>query len=558
MPPTSPFDSSDLKKSIDPKRPRKLSHWRWVFPLILQRSSSGTHLVVLWKRVLPAIGIWAVTFWLLGATALFLNIKYRRGFEAVRYTDMLFLPIRWDEYQVARGDFYIETAKQNLKDGKYREAFSGLRAGIAKSPANREGRLLLAQFFMLWKRPDLAQQLLVDGLEKSQPDREYLQTLFTFLIQQQQDAKTLSITDALLRQMDKDDERRPLVAMAKATAAFYRGNYDLAEDTLNEHNLSSMRDARILFARIDWERGQHDQALQKLRDLMEQAPADQDVYAQLISYLREDGRDSEIQQISLLRQIAYPDQPRPRIDYLYILDKQKDEERIQTLVEEIFRDFPQSSDAMLALADFAANTGRPKLARRIYDYAKANDLNWEGPALMTVEAHVVAKQFSAAIETSRQMLADNPEWGKRFASVFNGLQAIANYGLGDTQAAQIFLNNFLNQANVRADNLVAVSNRLMAVGAKEQARQVLAQATEADPLNQPALVGLIKLDLDLRNPEALAENVAKLLDMRKPPQQVLRDAYFQLSSDRYLFASGRGQLLATLREALTPRSAASS
>lgn len=410
--------------------------------------------------------------------------------------------------------------------------------------------MLLAQFFILWKRPDLAQQLLLDGLEKLEPDTEYLQTLFTFLIQQQEDAKILALSDSLLGQIEKDDPRRPLVAMAKATAAFYRGNYDLAEDTINENGLSSMRDARILFARIDWERGQRDLALQKLRDLSEQAPADQDVYAQLISYLREDGRDSEIQQTSLLRQIAFPDQPRPRIDYLYILDKQKDEERVQTLVEEIFRDFPKSSEAMLALADFAANTGRPKLARRVYDYTKANDLNWEGPALMTVEAHVVAKQFSAAIEASRQMLADNPEWGKRFASVFNGLQAIANFGLGDSKAAQIFLNNFLSQSNVRADNLVAVSNRLMAVGAKEQARQVLAQAVASDPLNQPALVGLIKLDLDLRNPEALAENVGKLLNMRKPPRQVLRDAYYQLSSDRYLFASGRGELLATLRRSL--------
>ncbi|MFH1496303.1 MAG: hypothetical protein ABII82_00620 [Verrucomicrobiota bacterium] len=557
MPP-SPFDSSDLKKIDDGKRSRKLSRWRWLFPLMLQRSSNGTHLVILWKRLLPAILLWALGLWIGGATALFLNIKYRRGFDAVRYTDMLFLPVRWDDYQTARGDFYIETAKQNLKDGKFREAFSGLRAGIAKSPGNREGRMLLAQFFMLWKRPDLAQELLVNGLEQVRPDREYLQTLFTFLIQQQQDAKTLTITEALLRQMDADDESRPLVAMAKATAAFYRGNYDLAEDTLAENNLSAMRDARILFARIDWERGLRDQALQKLRDLSEQAPDDQDIYAQLISYLREDGRDSEIQQISLLRQIAHPDQPRPRIDYLYILDKQKDEERTQNLIEEIFRDFPESSEAMLALADFAANTGRPKLARRIYDYTKANDLNWEGPALMTVEAHVVAKQFSAAIETSRQMLADNPEWGKRFASVFNGLQAIANYGLGDAQAAQIFLNNFLTQSNIRADNLVAVSNRLVAVGAKEQARQVLAQAIAADPLNQPALVGLIKLDLELRNPDALAENVAKLLDMRKPPRQVLRDAYYQLSSDRYLFASGRGQLLATLREALNPGATARS
>lgn len=558
MPPSPSSENIHFKKSeTQPKRTRKIGSWRWLFPFLLQRSNNGMHLVVLWRRLVVALAIWAFIGWIGGATALFLYVKYHRGFDSVRYTDMLFLPVRWDDYQIARGDFYIETAKQQLRDKSVREAFNSLRLGLSKSPGNREGRMLLVQFFMRSGRPDLAQELLIGGLEQLNPDREYLQTLFTFLIHRQQDATVLKLADALIEQMPADDERRPLVAMAKATAAFYRGNYDLAEDTLTTHGLNNVRDARILDARIDWERGQREAALQKLRMLTDQYPKDQDIYAQLISYLREDNRDSEIRQVSLLRQIAYPDQPRPRIDLVYILDKHKDNERIETNINEIFRDFPQSSEAMLALADFAANSGRPKLARRIYDYTKANELNWEGPALMTVEAHVVAKQFSEAIEASRQILAENPEWAKRFYSVFNGLQAIAHYGLGDSQSAQIFLNNFLTQTNIRADNLVAVSNRLLAVGAQTQARQVLAQAIVADPLNQAALVNLIKLDLQLQNPDTLAENVAKLLTMRKPPREVLRDAYFKLASDRYLFVAGRAELLGTLRTTLGESTSAS-
>lgn len=550
MPP-EPSSIPDLKISESaPKRTRIFSRWKWVFPLMIQHANGGTHVVILWRRLPATIGIWLLAGWLGGATSLYFYVKYQRGFDEVRYVDMLFLPVRWQSYQVARGDFYIETAKKQLKTESFREAFSNLKVGLSKSPSNREGRMLLAQFFMVWRRPDLAQELLVDGLAKIDPDREYLQTLFTFLLQQQQDVRTIKIADEWLAKLPTDDERRPLIAMAKATAAFYRGNYDLTEDTLRIFNLTSLRDARILDARIDWERGQHDLALDKLRVLADQFPKDQEVYVQLINYLREDNRDSEIRQTSLLRQIAFPDQPRPRIDYLYILDKQKDNDRVSENIEDIFRDFPKSSDAMLALADFAANTGRPGLAQRIYDYAKANKLNWEGPALMTVEAHVVAKQYAQAVETSRRMLADNPEWGKRFSSVFNGLQAIANFGLGDTQAAQIFLNNFLAQTNIRADNLVAVSNRLIAVGAKEQARQVLAQAVATDPLNQPALVNFIKLDLELRNPSSLAENVRRLMDMRKPPRQLLSDAYYKLASDRYLFDRGRDELLATLRDTL--------
>jgi tetratricopeptide (TPR) repeat protein len=226
---------------------------------------------------------------------------------------------------------------------------------------------------------------------------------------------------------------------------------------------------------------------------------------------------------------------------------------VQTGITELFRDFPDNGEVLLALADFAANTGRPALARRIYEYCKANNLPWEGPALMTVEAHVVAKEYNEALGACRQMIKDNPEWGKRFYSVFNGLQAIANYGLKDVEAAQLFLSNFLNQAGVRADNLVAVSNRLMTVGAKDQARQVLVQAVRSDPLNQTALVGLIKLDLELGQADSIATNLRTLLTMRKPPRDLLQVAYTKLASDRFLFAPGRAALLQDLRLTITSR-----
>jgi hypothetical protein len=174
---------------------------------------------------------------------------------------------------------------------------------------------------------------------------------------------------------------------------------------------------------------------------------------------------------------------------------------------------------------------------------------------MTVEAHVVARQYRESLEACRQMIKDNPEWGKRFYSVFNGLQAIANYGLKDTDGAQLFLTNFLNQAGVRAENLVAVSNRLIGVGAKDQARQVLAQAVRADPMNQTALAGLIRIDLDLGEADTLPVNLRTLLSMRKPPQELLQGAYDKLASDRYVFLPRRAVLLDELHRAILSRPA---
>jgi hypothetical protein len=96
-----------------------------------------------------------------------------------------------------------------------------------------------------------------------------------------------------------------------------------------------------------------------------------------------------------------------------------------------------------------------------------------------------------------------------------------------------------------------VSNRLASVGAKKQARQVLAQAVENDPLNQAALVNLVKLDLELNLADPLAGNIRKLLTMRKPPREVLDDAYRKLGSDLFLFSPDRVTLLDDLKKALS-------
>ncbi|MFA6959318.1 MAG: hypothetical protein WC205_01040 [Opitutaceae bacterium] len=463
---------------------------------------------------------------------------------------MLLLPSRWDEYQIARGEFLIKNAQDDLKQQKYREAFYGLRLGLIKAPANKEGRLLLAQFYGLWKRPDLARQTLLEGFQHQKNDNDYLKTLFSFLLQQQDDKQVLAYYKELLGNNTAINTRNQLVALAAASSCYFRGNYDEAENILHRYQLESSRDGRLLVARINWDRGTKDQAIDRLRELASELPNDEEIYTQIVTYLREAGRDNEARRESFIRSLSNPRNARARIDQLYAYQKEGDTASVQSNVEEIYNDFAKDSNALLALADFAANSGNPTLARRIYDHTKTLNLNWEGAALMTVEANIVAKKYQPALEMVRELLKENPEWAKRYYSVFNGLQAIAQYGLGDAEAAQLFLNNFLSQTNIRADNLIAVSKRLLAVGAKSQARQVLQQAVETDPLNQAALTGLIQLDLELNNTPPLAANVRTLLTMRRPSQDILRTAYRKLGSDLFLFAPDRTALLSDLRNAL--------
>ena len=548
---TAHSPNADDLKQAETRQPTPLKGIRRLTPFSIRRKSHSWQVQIYWKQLALCTVLLASIGWIGTASSAYFFVKYKRGFTEVKFTDMLLLPLRWEEYKGARGDFLIKNAQKDLKRQRYREAFDGLRMGLLKSPANKEGRLLLAQFYGLWKRPDLTRQTLLDGFAYHNNDNDYLKTLFSFLLQQQDDQQVLIFYKNLLGNDKTINSRNQLVALAAASSCYFRGNYDEAEAILHLYQLESSRDGRLLVARINWDRGAKDQAIDRLRELAADLPNDEEIYTQTVAYLRDAGRDSEARRESFVRALANPRNARARIDQLYAYQKEGDTASVKANVEDIFRDFSSEPNALLALADFAANSGDPALARRIYDHAKARNLNWEGAALMTVEANIVAKQYQAALNMVRQLQKDNPDWNKRYYSVFNGLQAIAQYGLGDAEAAQLFLNNFLGQTNVRADNLIAVSKRLLAVGAKSQARQVLEQAVQADPLNQAALTNLVQLDLELNNTPPLAGNVRKLLAMRKPSQDVLRSVYRKLGSDLFLFSPDRTALLQDLRTSLT-------
>lgn len=548
---TAPSPNADDLKQTLPRQPLAPTGLRRFIPFSVRRKSQGWQVQIYWKQLGLFVVACTLLGWLSAASAAYLFVKYRRGFTDVQFTHMLLIPAKWDEYEIARGEFLIKNAQQDLKNEKFREAFYGLRLGLIKSPANKDARLLLAQFYGLWKRPDLTRTTLLDGFAYHKNNTDYLKTLFSFLLQQQDDQQVLAYYKELLANDTAITPRNQLVALAAASSCYFRGNYDEAETILRKYQLEFTRDGRLLVARISWDRGLREQAIDRLRELTAEFPNDEEIYTQTVAYLRESGRDNEARRESFMRALGNPRNARARIDQLYAFQKEGDLDSVKNNAEEIFRDFATDSNALLALADFAANSGNPVLARRIYDHAKANKLNWEGAALMTVEANIVAKQYQPALELVRELLKENPEWGKRFYSVFNGLQAIANYGLGDAEAAQLFLNNFLTQSNVRADNLIAVSKRLMSVGARAQARQVLDQAVKTDALNQAALTNLIQLDLDLNNTAPLAGNVRKLLTMRRPSQDVLKSAYRKLGSDLFLFAPDRTALLSDLRAAIS-------
>ena len=205
---------------------------------------------------------------------------------------------------------------------------------------------------------------------------------------------------------------------------------------------------------------------------------------------------------------------------------------------------------MLSLADFAANVGDVALIRRTVGEAAARGMERDPFALLRVETLVVARDFQGAVEAIRGYRAEFPAGERTHAGVLDSLQAAALLGLGDDSAATMFLNSFLGQADLRADNLLAVANRLADLGAVDAARRTLARAVELDPLNQAALTRLVEVEVMLNAGDDLAVHVQRLIRLRRPSPDILRVAQLKLGSDWFLFSEPCKVALEAVRAAL--------
>lgn len=528
---------------------RRLKGWKRLLPVSLVRIDGVASIRIRWRVLASMLLALGIGGYLATITTVFVLVKYQRGFPEAVFLDLLW-PGRWRHYRRAHGDHLIALGEQQLTAGDWRGGFASLRAGVAKSPGNRRGRLLLHDILIAGKRPDLAVQVLLDGLPRLQDDPDYLQPLFGQLLHEQQDDLVRHLADQILHTPGIPPAARSVAALAAASAAYFRGNYDQAETILGHHGLALTHDGRLLIAQIEWDRGYRDLALVEIRALADEFPTSEPCLVQLGAWLRLSGARDEYRRLCLSRRLAHPDRADPRVAFLYALQEEGDLAGLARETASVLQDFPRDEAALTALAEFAANTGNPILARQVYDHCRDAGLTWDAPAFLMVEARIVARDYRGALDLSRELLASNPTWAKRYYALFNSLQSIAYFGLHDDASARLYLENFLGQADLRADNLLAVAQRFIDVGATREARLALEHAVKADPLNQAALTRLVSLELELDDLDSLPADLARLTSMRKPAADVLRSASSRLGSDLFLFSRERDAALAATRSVL--------
>jgi len=507
-----------------------------------------------WGRLAATFAALAVIAWLSLAGALFFYFKYRKDFGDVQYLKMVQLPFRLDEHRVEMGDYHVERGLAQLEKGELRDAIRLLGLGVTRSPANLKGRRTLAEVYeIVVKRPDIAADLMVKGIDHGGiEDIDFVRATLRLLLRHQMDEAIQDLADKYLPEEPELNPINRTLAFGAANASYLRGNYDRAEDYLRSYKLTESLEGLLLSSKISWDRGNELAAIDKLESSTRRFPNSEPLLMQLSRFHREMGDLDAARRYAILRNIRDPLSPAPRLELLYIYNKEGDEEREERETKRMLRQFRDDEEALQALANFAADTGNVELARRTYEEALESEYGIDAFALLLIEAHLVDKDYDGALAFAEELLKERPDWLSERWAIFSSLRAVASYGIDRPDLGEIYLQNFLEDADNQPQTYLAVARRFTKIERDQQARKVLSAAYQIAPSNQKVLSELIRTDLKLGNTENLNRLLNRLLQMRRPETELLAEAYRKLGSDLFIFTPNREALLlelgAVLRE----------
>ena len=502
-----------------------------------------------WGRLLGFFSLLAVVGWLSLGVVFYAYFKYTKEFDDVSYVKMLtLLPFGLDAHRKEMGDYHIEKGLAEVKAGNYREGFRLLRLGVARAPENLEGRQVLAEFYEIAiDRPDIAIDQLLDGLQHGGlENNDYLKQTLRTLLRYQKDEAIRTLAEEELPAEPQLTDRNRILAFAAANANFLRGNFDSAENYLIDYGLIESLEGLLLSSRISWDRGDRTAAIAKMETSLTKFTDSGSLFMQLSRFHREMGNLDDARRYAILRNVSAPLSAAPRIELLYIYNKTGDKESERREIKRMLKQFRDDEQALQALANFAAETGNIELARSTYEEALENAFEISTFALLLVEAHLASDDFEGALYFTEELLKESPDWLSDRWAVFHSLRAIAAFGVNQSDLGVIYLQDFLDGTNIPPSTFLAVADHFSRIERLPQARKVLLRAHRKTPNNQKILSQLIRTELELGYTENLNRLIPRLLKMRRPPEDLLVEAYQKLGSDRFIFTPNRESLLIEL------------
>jgi hypothetical protein len=551
--PPSPVGPDTAKVSAEPGEIATPFNLGRFAPYQLEKTQYATAYRLFWGRLLLWLLLLLCLAWTSLASGLFVFIKYRRGFSEVQYSHMLFLPWKLDAYRHAKGEFLIKQGLALAEKQEWRSAFDLLRPGLLAVPSHREARLMVARIYLMAGRADVTRTTLLEGLPLHGDQVDYLREVLAYFFSLQADDTVMALAQELQARLDPTLPAWRMASTALAYAHFNRAQYPEAEAVLADARLLGTPEGRFVTARITWEKARRGEALALLRELTTQVPADFEIYRTYIYYLGEENRWSEVRRASWLRQLALPDQPAAYVDFIRACGQEGDTAQRDEAESAFFERFGGNTQALLALSEAAAQNGRLEVCQRVA--ARCQELKRDeiDATLLVLRARLETRAYPAVIAQCIDLGAVVLKWPERQRLVLGGLRAAALYGLKQDAEAEPLVRRLWESRALPAPVLAALALQVERVGHRLEARRILRQAVTIDPLNQPALVSLLRSSLVDNDLQEVSGWIERLLSMRNPPADLLVGLSRGLGSDKYLYLPERQRTQAAIAEFLQRR-----
>ena len=367
-------------------------------------------------------------------------------------------PLEIQAHRERIGEYNARKAKEYIKERKYREAYMSLANAVGRSPKNIEARQMLAEFNLSFGRPDIALEIMEVGLIYATENTKYIRLYMRLLIDQNEDKRLVLVAERLLSKGNiKNPEVVAYLAMSLSSIYALHGNYDKSKEYLVKYKLDKTLPGILRLSKNEWEQGNRDAAIKVIADNFDYAHNKEPLYSLLVNYYTVMKDLDKARQYSMLRSIENPFSLEQRMEYLNLLKKSGDVENLKADLDKLFNQYKNNNKGMLYLANYAADNGDIELMRKIYDTAITNNFSIAPYCLLFLETMLTNGEYKAASDFAEEILKDKPMWIKRYEDVLSCLRAIAYYGIGNNNMADILLRDVVKRGTCSPKVLVATA-----------------------------------------------------------------------------------------------------
>ena len=507
-------------KVFDPGNPA----YRWILWKRIN-SSTGGYYFFFWRKVCLVAGAALLAIWLAATAGIWANAKYRRGYTEVRYVDLV-APWQWGRYRATVGARYLGLGRAELDAGNPYSAFYNFKGALAMMPDSIESRRLagLAQARIGMKAEALS--LLQAGLSAAARagDEAYLQLYFDTAFDLQADDEARTAGQALLPSPPDGLKIHRLIALEVATSLYNRSHYADAEQLLSDWRLLDQPDGDILFARCQAGQGSRAGAIRRLSADLDRFPQRDGILAALEELARDQGLFQDVRRYALLRKQNSPSLPQPRLDLLRADQTLGLVPEVQADIDSYCSDFKSSAEALKGLGRFAADVGKPEIAQRILDLARAAAFPLTDFEVSLAQASLINRDYPRVFQTITMAQAGGQSPSPSSAAFLAGIKATALLGDNDYGADTAFAEFLANSRALRPDAGLVLVAQLLREGFPAQSRRLLEKLCSDNPGDKEALAELVRAEAALADHAGLAASLPRLLKMRKPPRDALNAA----------------------------------